>query len=270
MGGALTPAFAAAQPLVVRARGSVGGCTTTRSVVLARASHRNRKARAKPSRRTRQADKWTRVEPGEWVGKFSDDKRIEHASELRPESCPALVLNADFSPLSYMPLSLWPWQEVVKAVFLERVTVVATYDVGVRSPSMVFPLPSVVSLKQYQPMGQRVPAFSRFNVFLRDMFSCQYCGGRFATQELTYDHVIPRCKGGKTNWQNVVTACVSCNHRKGRLLLSELPHFALRKPPRQPNNFELQTNAKRFPPRYLHHTWTDYVYWSHGMHIEHD
>ncbi|PXF47713.1 hypothetical protein BWQ96_02395 [Gracilariopsis chorda] len=268
MGGALTPAFAAAQPLVVGARAAAGG--STRSIVLARVSHRNRKARSTATRRSRQADKWKRVQPGEWLANFAEDKRIEHASELRPESCPALVLNADFSPLSYMPLSLWPWQEVVKAVFLERVTVVATYDVGVRSPSMVFPLPSVVSLKQYQPMGRRSPAFSRFNVFLRDMFSCQYCGRRFATQELTYDHVIPRCKGGKTNWQNVVTACVSCNHRKGRLLLSEMAELRLRTAPRQPTNFELQANAKRFPPRYLHHTWRDYVYWSHGMRIEHD
>ncbi|CAN8070639.1 unnamed protein product [Agarophyton chilense] len=216
-----------------------------------------------------QAEKWLRTHPCTNVKSTPiDGAVVRHASELRPESCPALVLNADFSPLSYMPLSLWPWQEVVKAVFLDRVTVVETYDVGVRSPSMEFPLPSVVSLKEYQPVAKRSPAFSRFNVFLRDLFSCQYCGCRFPTQELTFDHVIPRCKGGKTNWHNVVTACVSCNHRKGRHLLRELKHINLRKMPKRPSSFELLASAKNFPPRYLHESWRDYVYWSHSMHVD--
>lgn len=167
-----------------------------------------------------------------------------------------------------MPLSLWPWQEVVKAVFLDRVTVVATYDVGVRSPGMIFPLPSVISLKQYQPLAAKTPAFTRFNVFLRDYFTCQYCGNRFPTQELTFDHVVPRCLGGKTNWENVVTACISCNHRKGRKLLKDLKGMRLRNVPKEPTNAKLQHNAKSFPPRYLHESWRDYVYWSQSMQVE--
>ena len=87
---------------------------------------------------------------------------------------PALVLNADFRPLSYYPLSLWPWQEAVKAVFLERVDVVAHYDHVVHSPSLAMKLPSVISLRDYVHQD-RPPAFTRFNVFLRDGFSCQYC-----------------------------------------------------------------------------------------------
>src|SRR5205807_1971493 len=87
---------------------------------------------------------------------------------------PALVLNADFRPLSYYPLSLWSWQDAIKAVFLERVNIVAQYDRAVRSPSLEMKLPSVVSLKTFvKPATQ--PAFTRFNVFLRDKFSCQYC-----------------------------------------------------------------------------------------------
>lgn len=167
-----------------------------------------------------------------------------------------------------MPLSLWPWQEVVKAVFLDRVTVVATYDVGVRSPGMIFPLPSVISLKQYRPMAARSPAFTRFNVFLRDYFTCQYCGERFPTQELTFDHVVPRCQGGKTNWTNVVTACIGCNHRKGRKLLKNLKGMSLRSVPEEPTSAKLQHNAKSFPPRYLHESWRDYVYWSQSMKVE--
>ena len=92
-----------------------------------------------------------------------------------PDSFPALVLNADFRPLSYYPLSLWSWQESVKAVFLDRVNIVSEYDRFVRSPSFEMKLPSVVSLKTYVKPAL-YPAFTRFNVFLRDRFTCQYCG----------------------------------------------------------------------------------------------
>ena len=87
---------------------------------------------------------------------------------------PALVLNADFRPLSYFPLSLWPWQEAVKAAFLGRVNIVSEYDRVVRSPSLEIRLPSVIALKEYVHLDRR-PAFTRFNVFLRDSFECQYC-----------------------------------------------------------------------------------------------
>ena len=90
---------------------------------------------------------------------------------------PALVLNADFRPLSYFPLSLWSWQDAVKAVFLDRVSVLSEYETEVRSPSLTMQLPSVIALKDYIPSARR-PAFTRFNVFLRDAFVCQYCSDR--------------------------------------------------------------------------------------------
>ena len=124
---------------------------------------------------------------------------------------PALVLNADYRPLSYYPLSLWPWQEAVKAAWLDRVDIVAEYDEVVRSPSTVFRIPSVVVLKDYVKPQKRV-AFTRFNLFLRDEFRCQYCG---AKGDLTFDHVVPRASGGVTSWQNVVAACSPCNLKKG-------------------------------------------------------
>jgi 5-methylcytosine-specific restriction endonuclease McrA len=171
----------------------------------------------------------------------------------------ALVLNADFRPLSYFPLSLWSWQDSIKAVFLDRVNVVSEYDRAVRSPSWEIRLPSVIALKEYIPMARR-PAFTRFNVFLRDRFSCQYCGGGYSTEGLTFDHVVPRARGGRTVWQNVVTACEPCNLKKGY----RLPHEAglkLRRPPYQPTNFELQENGRAFPPNYLHESWRDFLYW---------
>jgi 5-methylcytosine-specific restriction endonuclease McrA len=91
------------------------------------------------------------------------------------EKCPALVLNADYRPLSYYPLSLWSWQDTVKSVFLDRVILVSNYDRVVRSPSFNMQLPSVIALKDYI-VPQSKPSFTRFNVFLRDKFSCQYCG----------------------------------------------------------------------------------------------
>ncbi len=175
------------------------------------------------------------------------------------DNCPALVLNADFRPLSYFPLSLWSWQEAVKAVFLGRVNIVSQYDRTVRSPNFEMRLPSVISLKDYVHTARR-PAFTRFNVFLRDRFVCQYCGDGFPTQELTFDHVVPRCRGGRTSWTNVVTACGCCNLAKGSRMPRESGMFPLTEP-HQPTTYELQENGRRFPPNFLHQSWRDFLYW---------
>ncbi len=172
---------------------------------------------------------------------------------------PALVLNADFRPLSYFPLSLWSWQEAVKAVVSERVNVVSEYDQEVRSPTWRLRLPSVISLKDYIPVARR-PAFTRFNVFLRDRFSCQYCGDPFPAHDLTFDHVIPRSRGGRTTWDNVVTACAPCNLRKGNRLPRQVGMLPLT-PPFEPSSFQLQENGRAFPPNYLHQSWRDFLYW---------
>ena len=173
-----------------------------------------------------------------------------------PEACPALILNADYRPLSYYPLSLWGWQDAVKAVFLDRVNIISEYERAVHSPSFEMRLPSVVSLKTYikQP---RFPAFTRFNLFLRDRFICQYCGDR---DELTFDHLVPRSHGGQTTWENVVAACSGCNLRKGGKLPKEARMWPAQKPFR-PTVFQLHNNGRRFPPNYLHESWLDYLYW---------
>ena len=169
---------------------------------------------------------------------------------------PALVLNADYRPLSYYPLSLWPWQDAVKAKWLNRVDIVAEYDDVVRSPSTVIRIPSVVVLKDYVKPQKRV-AFTRFNLFLRDEFCCQYCGAR---GDLTFDHVIPRAAGGVTSWQNVVAACSPCNLRKGSKSLRQVG-FHLRKPLRQPEAEQLRNLGRKFPPNHLHESWMDFLYW---------
>jgi 5-methylcytosine-specific restriction endonuclease McrA len=175
---------------------------------------------------------------------------------VKPDACPALVLNADYRPLSYYPLSIWCWQDAIKAVFLDRVNIVSEYDKTVRSPTHEMRLPSVVSLKTYV-RPSRQPAFTRFNVFLRDRFSCQYCGTR---EDLTFDHVIPRSKGGQTTWENVVAACSPCNLRKGDRLPREVEMWPMQAP-FAPSLYDLHANGRLFPPNYLHDSWLDYLYW---------
>jgi 5-methylcytosine-specific restriction endonuclease McrA len=175
---------------------------------------------------------------------------------VSPESCPALVLNADYRPLSYYPLSLWGWQDTIKAIFLERVNVVSSYERIIRSPSFEMFLPSVVSLKDYVRPA-RHPAFTRFNVFLRDRFQCQYCGSR---EDLTFDHLLPRSRGGHTTWGNVVAACSPCNLRKGNKTMAEAAMYPSQMP-FQPSVHHLHRNGRQFPPNYLHESWLDYLYW---------
>ena len=169
---------------------------------------------------------------------------------------PALVLNADYRPLSYYPLSLWPWQDAVKAAWLNRVDIIAEYDEVARSPSMEIRIPSVVVLRDYVKPQKKV-AFTRFNLFLRDEFSCQYCS---TSGDLTFDHVVPRASGGITSWENVVAACSRCNLRKGSKSLRQ-SGMTLRKPPRQPQAEQLRNVGRKFPPNHLHASWLDFLYW---------
>src|SRR3546814_10979724 len=114
-------------------------------------------------------------------------------------------------------------------------------------------LPSVIALKEYVHQS-RSPAFTRFNVFLRDRFSCQYCGFRLATQDLTFDHVIPRSRGGRTTWENVVTACGACNLRTGSRLPPDLGMIP-RAVPRPPSPSDLQDPGRGFRPPSLPDGW---------------
>jgi 5-methylcytosine-specific restriction endonuclease McrA len=171
------------------------------------------------------------------------------------QAYPALVLNADFRPLSYFPLSLLSWQDTVTAVFKEHVAVVAEYDKVIRSPSTEMRLPSVVAVRDYVKIANRV-AFTRFNVFLRDRFHCQYCNKPFAAKELTFEHVVPKSKGGETSWTNIVAACEPCNTEKdNRTDMQPI------RAPFVPTARELMAAKRAFPPGFLHESWLDYLYW---------
>lgn len=135
-----------------------------------------------------------------------------------------LILNA-----SYEPLHVCSVKRAVSLLMHGIAERVEDADTVLRSPSSVFPVPSVIRLKRYvrRPHRQRV-AFNRKNVFRRDEHSCQYCGAR--SNDLTLDHVLPRSRGGPTSWENVVACCRSCNARKrdrtpeeARMLLRRRP-----------------------------------------------
>ncbi|MEM7242153.1 MAG: HNH endonuclease [Pseudomonadota bacterium] len=176
---------------------------------------------------------------------------------------PALVLNADYRPLSYFPLSLWSWQDAIKATFLERVDVIAEYDDYVHSPSTAIRLPSVIVLRDFVKPAKST-AFTRFNLFLRDEFTCQYCG---AKGDMTFDHVVPRCRGGKTTWENVVASCSPCNLRKGSRSVKEAG-MSLRRPAVEPSPAQLLNAGRKFPPNHLHHSWRDFLYWDAELEAE--
>ena len=141
-------------------------------------------------------------------------------------------------------------------MFLDRVDIVDHYQREVHSPTHTMKLPSVIALKSYVKPSQH-PAFTRFNLFLRDRFQCQYCG---IGKDLTFDHVIPRAQGGRTTWENVATACAPCNLKKGGRTPKQA-HMPLHIAPIRPTSWHLQDHGKSFPPNYLHESWRDWLYW---------
>lgn len=124
----------------------------------------------------------------------------------------ALVLNASFEPLHIVT-----WQRAMQLLFQGKVEVIEESEQEVRTVRLTIKVPAVLRLLSYVPLKRKkqIVRFSRANIFLRDNNICQYCGERFSKTHLTLDHVIPIVQGGKKCWENIVTACKSCNQRKG-------------------------------------------------------
>lgn len=167
---------------------------------------------------------------------------------------PALVLNADFSPVRIHPLSTWGFERVMRAVLRDRVVVLEEHEAELRSAHLTYRPPSVIALRRYVRPQNSVP-FNRMNIFLRDGFRCQYCGDQFDSRDLTFDHVIPRSRGGGTNFENIVSACAPCNGMKGDAVMRPI------RSPKTPTPREL---ARSVPPSRanLQSSWLDYLYWS--------
>ena len=112
------------------------------------------------------------------------------------------------------PHKVISWQRAIVLSFLGKVEVVVEYDEVIRSPSVELRAPAVVRMHRAHVPHRTTIRFGRANVFRRDGFACQYCSEVLHPRELTFDHVVPRARGGRTDWENIVTCCRVCNDRK--------------------------------------------------------
>lgn len=161
-----------------------------------------------------------------------------------------LVLNQNFEPLSVCNL-----ERALRLVFLAKAEVLEQRAAAVHSVTHTFPVPSVIRLA-YQVRRPALPVgLSRRAIFLRDAYTCQYCGTR--PHALTVDHVQPRSRGGRNTWENLVTACAPCNHRKGGRTLAEARMRLLREP-RAPRMHGIRTVAQH-TARTVYAEWVPYL-----------
>lgn len=179
-----------------------------------------------------------------------------------------LVLNADYRPLSVYPLSFISAEEAIKTVYRDRAVVVEEWPDVFRSPSVQICVPKIIALRTWAPVNSS-PKFCRRSILLRDRFRCQYCGEKFSAQELSYDHVVPRAKGGQTVWENIVAACLLCNAAKQ----DKMPKHSGRKgakggflrplkEPRQPTTAELLRAGMEFIEPEILEDFGSYLYWN--------
>lgn len=167
-----------------------------------------------------------------------------------------LLLNADAQPVSYLPLSAIQWKEAIMYMYHDKCTVLEWYDDWmVHSPSWETKVPAVIMLKDYMRQKTQV-RFSKANVYLRDQYQCLYCGCTVNRKEATMDHVLPISKGGKTNFENIVTACGPCNFAKGN---SMSPKWRPSYKPYKPGYWELVRKRKQSPFEIRHPSWHQWL-----------
>jgi 5-methylcytosine-specific restriction endonuclease McrA len=165
-----------------------------------------------------------------------------------------LLLNSNYEPISILPLSVINWQHAIKLMYLGRVHVLETYPNWlIHSEHITINVPSVCVTKEYFHYKKNVK-FSRYNMYMRDLFKCQYCDDVFDYDELTIDHVVPRSEGGTTKWENCVTACKPCNHRKG----SSTKIKPMVKP-YKPDYYSLVNRWKEMPFTVKQESWNQYL-----------
>jgi 5-methylcytosine-specific restriction endonuclease McrA len=126
------------------------------------------------------------------------------------------------------------WQKAFVLFFQGKVEIIEEYGFAIRTVSQQYRIPAVIRLRRWVNLKRQPPAirFSRANLYARDESRCQYCYRQFPDKDLTLDHVLPVVRGGKKTWENIVTACVKCNQRKGHHTPEEMGLKLLRKPTR--------------------------------------
>lgn len=176
-----------------------------------------------------------------------------------------LVLNADYSVMSIIPLTTISWEEAIKSVYQDKYQVIEEYkEWAVHSPSVTIQVPSVVRSFEYiKP--REYAKYSRYNIYLRDNFTCQYCGKFFGpdnASQLTLDHVNPVARGGTKKWENLVAACTPCNMAKSHHM-----HIKPKYMPYRPYYRELVRTRKKYSLTVAHESWLTYLNWSDKVNI---
>jgi len=164
------------------------------------------------------------------------------------------MLNADGAPVSWLPLSTISWEEAVKYMVLEKATVLDWYDNWiVHSANWETQVPAVMILRDYEKRKTSI-RFSKHNVFLRDGYICQYCSEDVSKKTATLDHVLPVSHGGKTTFENTVTACGPCNANKGnnKKIVPKVKPF-------KPTYFQLVEKRKKQHWDMPHPAWKNYL-----------
>jgi len=122
-----------------------------------------------------------------------------------------------------------------------------------RTVNRDIPVPRVIALRDFDRLPQRHVRFSRTHIFMRDQYTCQYCIREFPKAQLNLDHVMPKSRGGKTSWDNVVTSCHTCNRVKGNRTPQEA-HMPLYKKPKRPAGSLGLLNFKN-----IHQSWQNFI-----------
>lgn len=144
---------------------------------------------------------------------------------------------------SYRPIEVIDALEALVMCIIGKATPVETYDTKIRSTTKAFELPAVIVLKTIVKFRFTTVACNRTNIAWRDNNQCQYCGNYFPFDKLTMDHVLPKSRGGKNTWENLVAACMKCNQKKGSRTPKESGMIPLKKPVRPKANI-LRTVSK--------------------------
>lgn len=165
-----------------------------------------------------------------------------------------LVLNQ-----GYEPIRVISWQRAITMVWLDKAAVLSEYDETVNSKYVSWAVPAVIGLRHKAKRFVPEVKLTRHYLYARDNWRCQYCGNKFSSSDLTFDHVIPRAHGGPTSWNNLVTCCVPCNQRKGDKLVAQSGMQLLRRP-RKPQWMPALL-VKSLSDRTIPTQWHDYVGW---------
>ncbi len=165
---------------------------------------------------------------------------------------PALLLNA-----TYEPIKVISWKKAITLLFLGKAEMLERHDREIRSLHRSYALPSVIRLMYRVKVPRRPVQFSRHNIYRRDDYTCQYCGGEFNPAQLTFDHIFPRSRGGDKSWVNIITACQQCNRIKGNRTPEEadMPLLSVPKEPRW-SPFTLDGISGNTPENWKPYLWS--------------